>query len=1034
SRLRYISLFNHGKSLIYRPATPATHPGTAVSLASVQSPPLEQSGQVASTDCGATSAPDVAGLLPLPRVLKKLFNRSGSLAPPQDSLRPNIVECSPDGTPTGRSNQDGIEELNADGSAATAIPTTDKGARRTVTAITWAAVKDTLRIVVRVSDVFPPLKSATAGVLAVIERVEVVDDNQKEFTELNMKLNLLVQLLESSKDDITPSLHDWINGLARSFEEKSKIIENKKNDHYMKKLLDSTFDTSFIKEELQSLTFAIDIILVQTNLKTNITVTKMAHNAILDRLGHVSGSEFHREDREGCLEGTRVMLLADILVWATDFSSPHIFWLNGMAGTGKTTVTETFCSIIHRKEILGASFFCSRHKGRVDTYQIFPSLARVLAQKHPSFEKALTKILEQDIDPVGMNLQEQYQTLIFQPAQVAFKGSSESIILSVDALDECENAEKATEKFLKAIMDNIPSVPLKFFLAGRPEMALRNTITSASGSQVLRLHDIADHIVEADIGLYLNKRLHYIKELRETYTPWPPSELTAIVKKAGKLFIYASTAYKYISNEKGDPCCRLEELASSTQSLAVKGVDDLYTIILNHTFEDLNGKEQQQIQSCLSAIICAQTPMTAAVCSKLLNITSGGVRRALISLHAVLQVPENDNETERITLYHASFFDFVTSKEKSGAKPWFIDTTGGHCLLAEKCLSIMNKELYFNIAGATTSYKSNDEQHLKIPTHLDYVCTTWGDHLLLSADGNRPLSKSLIQVTEDFLEQKFLYWLEVLSVNKMVRYGSSILYRLSKTLLVSSKIRDIANQFSQFVHAFSAQIEDSTPHIYLSALPFSMQNSMIRMLFSKEFPSIVHVEGLNIQNALWQCELDSAVSSVIFSPDGKYIVCGSDDQTVRVWNVETAVGNPIQGHTDGVTSASFSPDGKYIVSGSGDQTVHLWNMETGQAVRNHTNAHTDWTSCTSTFKEDGNNHSIHLQPNFFHHQSHSSYTITDSGKVIDPSGHFYFWIPQHLLGRVCQPGNPFIFGVNCIKLDLSKFVHGEDWVTCKQVL
>ncbi|TFK34209.1 hypothetical protein BDQ12DRAFT_738365 [Crucibulum laeve] len=507
-----------------------------------------------------------------------------------------------DEMPTGRNNH----------AAGATSPDVGIETRRIKAAIAWAGVKDSLRIVVRVSDVFPPLKSATEGVLAVIERFEAVEDNKKQFSALKMKLDLLIQLLEKYKDNVTPSIHDWINGLARSLEEKKTIIDKKINDHYMRKHLDSTFDTKLIMEELQSLTFVIDIILVQTNLQTNTIVTKMFHNAILEKVGYVSGSEFDSESNKGCLEGTRVMLLADILMWATDPASPHVFWLNGMAGTGKTTVTESFCSILQRKEMPGASFFCSRHKGRVDIHQIFPSLARGLARRYPSFRMALIKILEQDIDVLGLSLQKQYKTLLLQPAEDAFQGSSESIIMSVDALDECEDGEETTEKFLKVIIDNTPSVPLKFFLAGRPEMALRDNITTVSGSQILRLHDIEDHIVEADIELYLNKQLHRIKDLREKSTPWPPSELTAIVKKAGKLFIYASTAYKYISYKKGNPCHRLKELASSIQPLAVKGVDELYTIILDNAFSELDEKEQQQIYSCLSAIICARTPITSS--------------------------------------------------------------------------------------------------------------------------------------------------------------------------------------------------------------------------------------------------------------------------------------------------------------------------------------------------------------------------------------------------------------------------------------
>ena len=62
------------------------------------------------------------------------------------------------------------------------------------------------------------------------------------------------------------------------------------------------------------------------------------------------------------------------------------------------------------------------------------------------------------------------------------------------------------------------------------------------------------------------------------------------------------------------------------------------------------------------------------------------------------------------------------------------------------------------------------------------------------------------------------------------------------------------------------------------------------------------------------------VTSVAFSPDGKDIVSGSWDKTIRMWDAQTGnlVSDPFEGHTDEVTSVAFSPDRKYIVSGSCD--------------------------------------------------------------------------------------------------------------------
>lgn len=97
-------------------------------------------------------------------------------------------------------------------------------------------------------------------------------------------------------------------------------------------------------------------------------------------------AEYRHSDRNGCLKGTRGEILDEIELWTRDFSKPSVYWLNGLAGTGKSTIAQTIAERVFADGRLGASFFCSRDfEDRSNLKLIFPTIAVQLSHAYFRF-------------------------------------------------------------------------------------------------------------------------------------------------------------------------------------------------------------------------------------------------------------------------------------------------------------------------------------------------------------------------------------------------------------------------------------------------------------------------------------------------------------------------------------------------------------------------------------------------------------------------------------------------------------------------
>ncbi|KAF9541955.1 WD40 repeat-like protein [Agrocybe pediades] len=101
-------------------------------------------------------------------------------------------------------------------------------------------------------------------------------------------------------------------------------------------------------------------------------------------------------------------------------------------------------------------------------------------------------------------------------------------------------------------------------------------------------------------------------------------------------------------------------------------------------------------------------------------------------------------------------------------------------------------------------------------------------------------------------------------------------------------------------------------------------------------------------------KLDSAVLSVAFSPDGKWLASGLNNGSVLLWNTESPsqTGKALRGHSHYVVSVAFSPDSKHLVSGSRDNTIRLWDVQKMEQVGDPWRGHSFFVHCV-VFSPDG---------------------------------------------------------------------------------
>jgi len=459
-----------------------------------------------------------------------------------------------------------------------------------------------------------------------------------------------------------------------------------------------------------------------------------------------------------------------------DKSDQHVFWLNGLAGTGKSTIAQTFAETSFADGKLGASFFCSRDfEDRSNLQAIFPTLAFQLAHQEPLFQKEVLQVLKTHPNIGQESLCIQMEKLIVGP----LKAANIPTLIIVDALDECKDEEPASAilSILSRHVDKIPNV--KFFITGRPEPRIRSGFRLESLvpiTEVLKLHEVKPEVVDSDIELFFCTQLASFAKNRSDCNlieGWPSSsDIKILCRKAAGFFIYASTVVKFIMLSQGRPPMeqlnRITSLPQCTSHEGRSGIDILYTQVLMQAVDDVDMDDEElhsRFKTVVGAILLVFNPLSVETLSDLLGVPS--ISTTLRPLHSLLIVPMSKDAP--ICIFHKSFPDFLMDPKRCTDHRFFINPSIHHREILLSCLNVMKKGLKKNICNLDDNVPLREVEDLPerrmayIGDVLGYACCFWANHLM-GIPGSGPNIEEVWEKIDEFFTVHLLFWIEALSL------------------------------------------------------------------------------------------------------------------------------------------------------------------------------------------------------------------------------------------------------------------------------
>ncbi|KAF8760812.1 WD domain, G-beta repeat [Rhizoctonia solani] len=355
----------------------------------------------------------------------------------------------------------------------------------------------TLETLHNAAEVFPPLHAAIGGLLACVKHIELSSENHSEMKALARRLSSLVKRLHRHIQEAkSTEVSEFLEGIAIA----SKDHPQQAGQPNARHLRDAEQDEEEILQAYRHIADILEDIKTEANLKMWNIAEEQRAKSHLAGLSAVDSAIYnsllsHDVNRRACTPNTRSSILLELNQWSVDRTKPNVFWMNGMAGTGKTTIAYTFAQSLKARGALGASFFCTRTSDECrDVGRIIPTIAHQLALYSPSFRSALLRVLEQEPNIKSQSIDSQCERLIKEPLSKAKSEMTKGLVVVIDALDECSNAN-GVRTILDVLFRITPSLPLKFFVTSPTRAGYPSQDRGAVGPQPVDVRATRDRKV-----------------------------------------------------------------------------------------------------------------------------------------------------------------------------------------------------------------------------------------------------------------------------------------------------------------------------------------------------------------------------------------------------------------------------------------------------------------------------------------------------------------------------------------------------------